>query len=52
VASVVAHVIRHLAFLVRQAPDEYGRALTPETLAHLARNTPEVAGRIYGERAA
>jgi len=52
VASVVAHAIRHLAFLVREEPDEYRRALSPETLAHLARIDPEVAGRIYRGRAA
>jgi len=52
VASVVAHAIRHLAFLVREEPDRYGRALSTETLAHLERIEPKVAGRIYGERAA
>ena len=50
VASVVAHAIRHLAFLVRQEPETYGRAIS-ETLAHLAQIDPEVAGRIYRERA-
>jgi hypothetical protein len=52
VASVVAHAIRHLAFLCRQEPEKYSHALSPETLAHLSRIDPEVAGRIYGERAA
>ena len=52
VASVVAHAIRHLAFLARQEPELYGRAISPETLAHLMRIEPEVAGRIYRERAA
>ena len=52
VASVVAHAIRHLAFLVRQEPETYVRAISPETLAHLARIDPGVAGRIYRERAA
>jgi hypothetical protein len=52
VACVVAHAIRHLAFLVRQEPETYGRALSSETLAHLSRCQPEVAGRIYRERAA
>jgi hypothetical protein len=51
-ASVVAHAIRHLAFLSRQEPEKYERAISPETLAQLARIDPEVAGRIYGERAA
>jgi hypothetical protein len=51
-ASVVAHAIRHLAFLVRQQPESYRRAMTPETVAHLARIEPDVAGRIYLERAA
>ena len=52
VASVVAHAVRHLAFLTRQEPELYGRAISPETLAHLGRIDPEVAGRIYRERAA
>jgi hypothetical protein len=52
VASVVAHAIRHLAFLSRQEPENYARAISPETLGHLARIDPVVAGRIYGERAA
>lgn len=52
VASVAAHAVRHLAFLVRQEPDGYRRAMTPETAAHLARIEPDVAGRIYLERAA
>lgn len=52
VAGVVAHAIGHLAFLVRQEPDRYGHALSSETLAHLAQVEPEVAGRIYAERAA
>ena len=51
-ASVVAHAVRHLAFLTRQEPELYGRAISPETLAHLGRIDPEVAGRIYRERAA
>ena len=51
-ASVVAHAVRHLAFLTRQEPERYGRAMNPETLAHLSRIQPEVAGRIYRERAA
>jgi hypothetical protein len=52
VAAVVAHAIGHLAFLIRQEADRYGHALSSETLAHLARVEPEVAGRIYAERAA
>lgn len=52
VPSVVAHAIRHLAFLSRQDPEKYARAISPETLGHLSRIDPEVAGRIYGERAA
>ena len=52
VASVVAHAVRHLAFLARQEPEQYDRALSPETLAHLGRLEPDVAGRIYRERAA
>jgi hypothetical protein len=52
VASVVAHAIAHLAFLVRQEPSKYGHALSPETLAHLAQVEPDVAGRFYRERAA
>jgi hypothetical protein len=52
VAAVVAHAIGHLAFLVRQEPDKYRHALSSETLAHLAKVEPEVAGRIYAERAA
>ena len=52
VASVVAHAIRHLAFLSRQEPEKYARAISPETLGHLAQIDPVVAGRIYGERAA
>jgi hypothetical protein len=52
VASVVAHAVRHLAFLARQQPELYGRAISPETLAHLTRLHPEVAGRIYLDRAA
>jgi hypothetical protein len=52
VASVVAHAVRHLAFLTRQEPELYGRAISPETLAHLSRIDPQVAGRIYRERAA
>jgi hypothetical protein len=51
-ASVVAHAVRHLAFLARQEPEQYDRALSPETLAHLGRIEPDVAGRIYRERAA
>ena len=52
IASVVAHAIRHLAFLAGQEPEKYGRAITSETLAHLRRLEPEVAGRIHRERAA
>jgi hypothetical protein len=52
VAAVVAHAIGHLSFLVRQEPDKYSHALSRETLAHLAQVVPDVAGRIYGERAA
>ena len=52
VASVVAHAIRHLAFLASQEPQEYDRALTPETLSHLARFAPDVAGRFHRGRAA
>lgn len=52
VAAVVAHAIGHLSFLVRHEPDKYGHALSRETLAHLAQVEPDVAGRIYGERAA
>lgn len=52
VAAVVAHAIGHLAFLARQEPDKYRHALSSETFAHLAKVEPEVAGRIYGERAA
>jgi hypothetical protein len=52
IASVAAHAIRHLAFLVRQEPETYARAISSETLAHLARIDPEVAGRIYREWAA
>jgi hypothetical protein len=51
-ASVVAHAVRHLAFLTRHDPELYGRALSAETLAYLTRIEPEVAGRIYRERAA
>lgn len=52
VASVVAHAVRHLAFLARQEGELYGRAIAAETLTHLMRIEPEVAGRIYRERAA
>jgi hypothetical protein len=52
VASVVAHAIRHLAFLSRQEPEKYARALSPETLGHLSRIDPEVAGRIYNRKRA
>lgn len=52
VAAVVAHAIRHLAFLCRQEPEKYARAISPETGGHLSRIEPEVAGRIHGERAA
>ena len=52
VASVVAHAVRHLAFLAGQEPEEYVRALTPETLAHLSRFEPDVAGRLNRGRAA
>ena len=52
VACVVAYAIRHLAFLVGLEPEAYGRALSSETLAHLSRCQPEVAGRLYRERAA
>ena len=52
VGAVVAHAIGHLSFLVRQEPDKYTHALSRETLAHLAEVEPDVAGRIYGERAA
>jgi hypothetical protein len=52
VAAVVAHAIGHLSFLVRQEPDRYSHALSRETVAHLARVEPDVAGRIYRERAA
>ena len=52
IASVVAHAVAHLAFLVRQEPNKYGHALSPETLAHLAQVEPDVAGRFYRERAA
>ena len=51
-ASVVAHAIRHLAFLTGQEPEEYVRALTPETLAHLSQLEPDVAGRFHRGRAA
>jgi len=52
VAAVVAHAIGHLAFLARQEPDKYSHALSRETLAYLASVEPDVAGRIYRERAA
>ncbi len=52
IPSVAAHAIRHLAFLSSQEPDKYGHAISPETLAHLARIEPDVAGHIYRERAA
>jgi hypothetical protein len=52
VAAVVAHAIRHLAFLASQEPEEYVRAMTPETVAHLSRLEPDVAGRFRGGRAA
>ncbi len=52
IQSVVAHAIRHLAFLTGREPDTYGRAISRETLAHLSRFAPEVAGRIYRARAA
>lgn len=50
--SVVAHAIRHLAFLIRQEPEKYGRPLSDESRAFLAGVEPDVAGRIYGKRAA
>lgn len=50
--AVVAHAVRHLAFLVHQDPEKYGRPLSPETLAYLGRLGPDVAGRVYPERAA
>jgi hypothetical protein len=50
--SVVAHAIRHLAFLIRQDPEKYGRPLSDETRAYFAGVEPDVAGRIHGKRAA
>lgn len=50
--AVVAHAVRHLAFLLRQDPQQYGRSLGPDARAYLARVEPGVAGRIYRERAA
>ena len=52
VASVVAHALRHLAFLARQQPELFGRAVSPETFAHLSRMEPDVAGRFQPDRAA
>lgn len=50
--SVVAHAVRHLAFLIRQEPDKYGRPLSEETRVFFGGIEPDVAGRIYGGRAA
>ena len=50
--SVVAHALRHLAFLIRQEPEKYGRPLSEEARSFFARIEPDVAGRIYGTRAA
>jgi len=52
VASVVAHALRHLAFLARQQPELFRRAVSAETFAHLDRIEPDVAGRYRPERAA
>ena len=52
VASVVAHALRHLAFLARQQPELFGRAVSPETYAHLVAIEPDVAGRFRPDRAA
>jgi hypothetical protein len=50
-ASVVAHAVRHLAFLIGQEPKKYGPALSPEALAFFGQVDPDVAGRIYGDDA-
>jgi hypothetical protein len=50
--SVVAHAIRHLAFLVAEEPEKYARPLSAETIAYLERIEPDVAGRIHRERVA
>jgi hypothetical protein len=50
--SVVAHAVRHLAFLIRHEPEKYGRPLSVETRAFFAGLEPDVAGRIDGGRAA
>lgn len=50
--SVVAHAIRHLAFLTRQEPGKYTRPLSDGTVAFLSRVEPDVAGRIYAKEAA
>lgn len=50
--AVVAHAIRHLAFLVAEEPEKYAKKLTAETLAYLKRMEPDVAGRIHRKRAA
>jgi hypothetical protein len=50
--SVVAHAMRHLAFLVAQEREKYARPLSAETLAFLERIEPDVAGRLHRERAA
>jgi hypothetical protein len=52
IASVAAHAIRHLAFLNRKDPDAFAKRLSPAALSYLARLSPDVAGRIYPERAA
>jgi hypothetical protein len=45
--SVVAHAIRHLAFLTRTEPEKYAKPLSAETLAFLGTIQPDVAGRIH-----
>ena len=50
--SVVAHAIRHLAFLAAEEPDKYARALDPETIDFLRGIEPDVAGRLHRSRAA
>jgi hypothetical protein len=51
-ASVVAHAVRHLSFLIAQEPAKYRPALSPEALAFFAQIDPDVAGRIYRDDAA
>lgn len=50
--SVVAHAIRHLAFLAVEEPAKYAGALDPDTIGFLAGIAPDVAGRLQRRRAA